>query len=129
MRRRDMAVARLAADIASYALGVPAPKILNLRRGPAEVAFARQVAMYLCHIGFELSLARIAAAFGRDRSTVACACHGVEDRREEPQFDFGSRTWSGCCVRRPRPSSGQRRRRKAHERALDRPRAGAACRR
>jgi hypothetical protein len=57
-------------------------------RGSAPAAFARQVAIYLCHTGFELSLARVASAFGRDRSTVAHACHAIEDRRDEPQFDL-----------------------------------------
>jgi hypothetical protein len=44
--------------------------------------------MYLCHVGFDFSLSRVAIAFGRDRSTVAHACHSIEDRREEPQFDL-----------------------------------------
>ncbi len=88
MRARDRAAARLAADVAGYALDVPREQIFDLKRGAASAAFARQVAIYLCHVGFELSLARIAAAFGRDRSTVAYACHAIEDRREEPQFDL-----------------------------------------
>ncbi|MGE3929582.1 MAG: helix-turn-helix domain-containing protein [Hyphomonadaceae bacterium] len=86
---RDGAAARLAASVASYALGVPLADILDRRRGSAEAAFARQVAMYLCHVAFELSLARIALAFERDRSTVAHACHVIEDRRDAPSFD----TW------------------------------------
>jgi chromosomal replication initiation ATPase DnaA len=88
LQRRDRAAARLAADVASYALGVPVEEILDLRRGAAEAAFARQVAAYLCHVGLELSLGRIAAAFGRDRSTIAHACHAIEDRREDEQFDL-----------------------------------------
>lgn len=84
----DAAAARLAASVASYALGVPAEEIMHGKRGAAEVAFARQVAMYLCHVGFSYSLARVAGAFGRDRSTVAYACHAVEDRRDEPHFDL-----------------------------------------
>ncbi len=44
--------------------------------------------MYLCHVAFELSLARVAVAFGRDRSTVAHACHMIEDRRDEIRFDI-----------------------------------------
>ena len=87
-RAGDTAAARLAAGIISYALDVPLQDIIEGGRGPATVAFARQLAMYLCNVVFELSLARVAAAFGRDRSTVAHACHAVEDRREEPQFDL-----------------------------------------
>lgn len=84
---RDRAAARLAADVASYALGVPAEEIADQKRGTMEAAFARQVAAYLCHIGFEMSLARIASAFRRDRSTIAHACHTIEDRREDVEFD------------------------------------------
>lgn len=92
LQRRDRAAARLAADVASYALNVPVEDILDLRRGAANAAFARQVAAYLCHVGFEMSLARIAHAFGRDRSTIAYACHAIEDRREDAQFDL----WIGA---------------------------------
>lgn len=91
-RLDDEAAARLAAGAAGYALGAPSAAILGDARGSAEVAFARQVAMYLCHIAFELSLARVAVAFGRDRSTVAHACHMIEDRRENDTFD----AWIGA---------------------------------
>lgn len=86
-RSGDRASACLAAGLASYALGVPQAEIIGDRRGSAEAAWARQVAMYLCHVAFELSLARVAAAFGRDRSTVAHACHTIEDRRDDDEFD------------------------------------------
>ena len=87
-RLGDEACARLAAGVAGYALGVSEEEIVDCTRGSSEVAFARQVAMYLCHTGFERSLARVAIAFGRDRSTVAHACHMIEDRRDEPQFEL-----------------------------------------
>jgi chromosomal replication initiation ATPase DnaA len=91
-RANDAAVAELAASIASYALGVPQQDIVNDERGATSTAFARQVAMYLCHVGCGFSLQRVAAAFGRDRSTVAHACHAIEDRRDEGQFDL----WIGA---------------------------------
>jgi len=87
-RAADVAAAQLAAGVAAYSLSVGEAEILGRDRGVAQVAFARQVAMYLCHVGFELSLARIAIAFDRDRSTVAHACHAIEDRREDAQFDL-----------------------------------------
>ncbi|GAM98840.1 DNA-binding protein [alpha proteobacterium U9-1i] len=71
----------------SFALDVEEDAILGDLRGSAEVAFARQVAMYLCYVAFELSLTRVAAAFGRDRSTVAYACHTIEDRRDDVVFE------------------------------------------
>lgn len=86
-RAADLAAAKLAAGVVSYALGVPTQHILDHRRGSSYAAFARHVAMYLCHVAFEFSLTRVAIAFFRDRSTVAHACHAVEDRREDPRFD------------------------------------------
>jgi chromosomal replication initiation ATPase DnaA len=83
----DAAFARVASAVTGFALGVEADDIVDTRRGSAEVAFARQVAMYLCHIAFEFSLARVAIVFRRDRSTVAHACHVVEDRRDDAHFD------------------------------------------
>ncbi len=66
---------------------VEAELLLRPNRGRAEVALARQVAMYLAHVGCELSLTAVGRVFGRDRSTVAHACRRVEDARERPQFD------------------------------------------
>lgn len=86
-RAEDATAAELAANVVSYALGVPAQTIVGDARGSPQTVFARQLAMYLCHVAFELSLARVASAFGRDRSTVAHACHAVEDRRDDDQFD------------------------------------------
>jgi Bacterial dnaA protein helix-turn-helix len=56
-------------------------------RGRARVALARQVAMYLAHVGCGLSLTEAGELFDRDRTTAAHACHMVEARREDPGFD------------------------------------------
>lgn len=85
-RVNDERKARLSSDVVGYSLGAPADKIWDSTA--PEFAFARHVAMYLCYTAFELSLTRVAAAFGRDRSTVSYACHRIEDRRDEPQFDY-----------------------------------------
>jgi chromosomal replication initiation ATPase DnaA len=53
----------------------------------ADIAFARQLAMYLCHVVADMSLREVAQAFNRDRTTVSHACHLIEDRRECPVFD------------------------------------------
>jgi chromosomal replication initiation ATPase DnaA len=91
-RARDRAAAQLSAAVTSFALNVQPEDIFGDLRGSAEVALARHVAMYLCHIAFELSLARVAIAFGRDRSTVAHACHTIEDRRDDLAFE----NWIGA---------------------------------
>lgn len=57
-------------------------------RTPARTtAFARQIAMYLAHVGFGISMADVGKIFGRDRTTVVHACHVIEDRRDEARFD------------------------------------------
>lgn len=66
---------------------VPRHELSAARRGRARVAFARQVAMYLAHVGLGLNLTRVGALFGRDRTTVAHGCAVVEDKREDPAFD------------------------------------------
>ena len=82
----DCARARFACDIAAFCLSID-HDLLAPDRGSTRVAQARQIAMYLTHIAFGMSLHRVASAFGRDRSTVAHACHVVEDRRDDHQLD------------------------------------------
>lgn len=103
-RAGDEAAARLAAGVASYALDIPADEIIGDERGSLEIAFARQVAIYLCHVGFEMSLARVAYAFARDRSTVAHACHAIEDRRDEPQFEIWMSALEAMLHEAPSPA-------------------------
>ena len=56
-------------------------------RGRSRVAFARQVAMYLAHVVWGLSLTEVGQVFARDRTTVAYACCRVEDLRDDAAFD------------------------------------------
>lgn len=56
-------------------------------RGCAKAARARQVAMYLAHVGLQFSLSALARYFGRDRTTIAHACRVIEDARDERSFD------------------------------------------
>jgi hypothetical protein len=83
----DQARAGLAAALSAYCLGVPVRDILSRTRGAAAAAHARQLAMYLCHTAFEMSITRASIAFGRDRSTIAHACHRIEDLRDDPLKD------------------------------------------
>jgi Bacterial dnaA protein helix-turn-helix len=82
----DYARARFACDAAAFALGCQ-EDLLAEGRGSVSVAFARQVAMYLTHVAFGMSLQRVGFAFARDRSTIAHACHLIEDRRDNTAFD------------------------------------------
>ena len=56
-------------------------------RGRKNIAFARQVAMYLAHTAGGLSLSDVGRLFGRDRTTVAHGCALVEDARDDLTFD------------------------------------------
>ena len=85
--RQDQQRMRLASGVAAYLLGAAVEDVMAPTRGEARAAYARQLAMYLCHVVFAMSLARTGTAFGRDRSTVAHACRVIEDRREDAHFD------------------------------------------
>jgi hypothetical protein len=67
--------------------GIAGKDLRRATRGRARVALARQVAMYLAHVGCGLSLTETGRLFGRDRTTVAHACGVIEDRRDDPVFD------------------------------------------
>lgn len=67
--------------------GVHPEAIAGTSRGKAQVAQARQVAMYLAHVACSYNLTQVGEIFARDRTTVAHACMIIEDRRDEPQFD------------------------------------------
>jgi chromosomal replication initiation ATPase DnaA len=77
-------VCRFIEGLVATAFGVKAADLRSRRRGAAEVAFARQVAMYLAHVMLGANLAEVGRHFGRDRTTVAHACARVEDRRDDP---------------------------------------------
>jgi len=72
--------------IAARTCGVDFDLVSKIQR-KAPVAFARQLAMYLCHVVADMSLRDVAQEFRRDRTTVSHACHAIEDRRECPIFD------------------------------------------
>lgn len=81
------APARLAEAAVCGAMQV-SQEALRVGRGPRKVALARQLAMYLTHVGFGLTLTQVGACFERDRTTVRHACALIEDRRDQPAFDL-----------------------------------------
>lgn len=74
-----------ASALAKYA--VKALPLMHPCRGGAEIAFVRQVAMYLAHVACGLTYTQAAALYARDRTTAAHACRVVEERRDDPAFD------------------------------------------
>ena len=73
--------------VVTCVFGVRANDLQMANRGRANVALARQTAMYLAHIGCSLTLTEVGYLFERDRTTVAHACALIEDRRDDPDFD------------------------------------------
>ncbi|WP_366408371.1 helix-turn-helix domain-containing protein [Nitrobacter sp. 62-13] len=67
--------------------GLDAGILISPTRGAPRAAYARQVAMYLAHVGFALSFETIGRAFDRDRTTVSHACRVVEDSRDDEKLD------------------------------------------
>jgi hypothetical protein len=51
------------------------------------VAHIQHIAMYVCHVGLQMTMTDIGSAFGRDRTTVGYACARVEDRRDDRAYD------------------------------------------
>lgn len=85
---RDRACAGLALALTAGVMDVE-PDDMEGDVRSVKVVLARQVAMYVAAVGFGMSYGRVAAALGRDRSTVQHACRVVEERRDDPAFD----TW------------------------------------
>jgi chromosomal replication initiation ATPase DnaA len=83
---KDKARGVLAMSLTAYALDIPLSMVSAGKR-KTEAAFARQVAMYVAHVAFGMSIIRVANAFGRDRSTVTYACQLIEEKRDDRRFD------------------------------------------
>ena len=79
---------RVVEQAVAMAFQVPLRELRARTRRRAPIAFARQVAMYLAHVAYGLTLTEVGVLFTRDRTTVAHACGIVEDRRDDPIFDI-----------------------------------------
>ncbi|HEY7799470.1 MAG TPA: helix-turn-helix domain-containing protein [Hyphomonadaceae bacterium] len=101
----DRARGVLAMALAGYALDVPLAAIADADRSTAA-ALARNLAMYLAHVAFGMSLARVGSAFARDRTTVSYACKVIEDRRDDPRFDRWLEALERTIAAAPAPYRG-----------------------
>jgi chromosomal replication initiation ATPase DnaA len=100
---KDRAKALFIIDVVSHATGIPAAEILSSSRNHAGAARARQVAMYLAYITYQWPLARIGAAFKRDRTTAGHACRLIEDLRDDRRFDLELDKLEACLKNAPEP--------------------------
>ncbi len=78
--------AALCGAAAAASLAIPGDKIAA-RGKPQRVARARQIAIYLAHVGFGLNYTHLSEAFGRDRTTIRHACFRIEDARDDLRLD------------------------------------------
>jgi len=102
--RRDRLTVAFVTHLVALATDVSPGDIAAHKRVSSSAARARQIAIYLTHITFHWPLARVAFAFGRDRTTCAHACHRVEDLRENPDFDARLGALEDCLRQAPRKS-------------------------
>ncbi|WP_244487868.1 helix-turn-helix domain-containing protein [Aminobacter sp. DSM 101952] len=88
-RRHDQVVERCDAmiDLMAALFGVPSREIRRVGRTGNDISRLRQIAMYVAHVVFRLSMREVGRGFGRDRTTVLYACHTVEDLRDDAEFD------------------------------------------
>ncbi len=85
--KRNIRLRAVIEDIVGSVFGVDATALRQPTRGRANAALARQVAMYVAHTAYGLTLTEVGDSFERDRTTVAHACAIVEQRREDTCFD------------------------------------------
>jgi chromosomal replication initiation ATPase DnaA len=83
----DQHLRRILEEAVAPAFGIARRRLWATTRGSPAEALARQVAMYLAHVGCGLTFAEVARLFARDPKTVFHACALIEDRREEAVFD------------------------------------------
>ena len=72
--------------VVAHAYGVALDEMRGTGRAK-QAALARQIAMYLAHIVFAMSVAAVARGFGRDPTTVRHAIQRVETLRDDPELD------------------------------------------
>lgn len=99
--RRDRLTVAFVTHLVALATDVTPTDIAGQKRNSFAATRARQIAIYLTHVSFHWPLARVAFAFGRDRTTCGHACHKVEDLREDVVFDAHMAALEGCLRHAP----------------------------
>lgn len=87
----------------SLEFGIVETNLVKPHKAGRHLRFARQVAMYLAHIVYELNHTQIGRLFSKDRSTVSHACKVVEDSREDGVFDMKLIRLENFLRQAPRP--------------------------
>lgn len=104
--RRDRLQAAFITSLVALATDLPARDIAARVRSSQAATRARQVSIYLAHVTLSWPLARVALAFGRDRTTAGNAVRTIEDLRDDPQMDARLAALEFCILQAPEPWSG-----------------------
>jgi chromosomal replication initiation ATPase DnaA len=78
---------RFAQAVIAHLYDVTVEELHSATRCGPRAAFARQIAMYLMHVVYGLTIGEVAERFGRERSTASHACRRIEDMRDDPALD------------------------------------------
>lgn len=97
-RRSQARLCRLLEAAVAASFAVPPESLRARSRCSADVAFARQAAMYLAHVACGLSYSAVGRSFRRDRTTAAHACRLVEERRDDPVLDRQLHALESICA-------------------------------
>jgi chromosomal replication initiation ATPase DnaA len=106
-RHAASAACCIAELLVAAVFAVPVRTLRAPGRTNPDVVFARQVAMYLAHVGLGERLGAVAAHFGRDRSTVGHACARIEEERDDAALDETLCALEGALRYWRRPPSGE----------------------
>jgi hypothetical protein len=85
-------------EVVAATFAVPVAELRLPSRRSADVAFARQTAMYLAHVVFRLSHDKVGRLFRRDRTTARHACRLIEERRDNAAFDRVLQSLESICA-------------------------------
>lgn len=85
--KSDIKICRFYSQNIAFLVGVTDDLIAGTRGAP-NVAFARQLAMYMAHAGFGMTAMQVALSFDRDRSTLMHTAKKIEDLRDDTEFDL-----------------------------------------
>ena len=81
-------IGELCERVIAQIFDVPLSGLRSRSRNIAEIAFARQTAMYLMSTLCGFSISEVSIYFNRHISTVSHACALVEDKRDSSEFDL-----------------------------------------
>lgn len=84
---RRLAQVNLVLSFVHMAHGVRPTYLIGPSRGSRHLSNARQIFQYLTHVSFGQSYSELAAISRRDRTSIAHACHKIEDMRDDPNID------------------------------------------